>query len=68
MTPSQVTHDTDRLLTSKEAADLLQISEQTLRVWRSTKRYMIPSIQVGRCVRYRRTDLIAWITANRQEC
>jgi excisionase family DNA binding protein len=63
----QIHRDEDQLLTSEQAADLLQISEQTLRCWRTTKRYMIPSIQVGRCVRYRRTDLIAWITANRQE-
>jgi hypothetical protein len=30
-------------------------------VWRSTGRYSIPFIKVGRKVRYRRSDLEGWL-------
>ena len=39
------------LLTEAQAAELLGIRPQTLSVWRSTKRYPLPYIRVGRrCV------------------
>ena len=50
-----------RLLSRKEAADFLGVKEDTLAVWKSTKRYHIPVIKVGRLVRYRYSDLIAFI-------
>jgi len=54
------------LLTEEEAADYLQIRVQTLRQWRSGyhKKEKIPYLKVGRAVRYRKADLIAW-TASR---
>ena len=50
------------LLTEEEAADYLQIRVQTLRQWRSGyhKKEKIPYLKVGRAVRYRKADLIAW--------
>ena len=51
------------LLTEEEAADYLQIRVQTLRQWRSggyRKKEKIPYLKVGRAVRYRKADLIAW--------
>ena len=50
------------LLTEEEAADYLQIRMQTLRQWRSgyRKKEKIPYLKVGRAVRYRKADLIAW--------
>lgn len=45
------------ILPSKEAADYLHITEGTLAVWRSTGRYKIPFIKVGRKVMYRKSDL-----------
>ena len=49
------------LLDEKAAADFLQLSPGTLSVWRSTGRYRIPFVKVGRRVRYRRADLEAWL-------
>jgi hypothetical protein len=55
--------DADALLTEVEAADFLRLSVRTLQAWRI--RIAGPAfVQVGRAVRYRRRDLIAWIEAN----
>jgi len=50
-----------RLLSRKEAADFLGVKEVTLAVWKSTKRYHLPVIKVGRLVRYRYSDLLDFI-------
>ena len=55
-----VQHNRD-LMDENEAADFLSISPGTLSVWRSTGRYAVPFVKVGRRVRYRRTDLEAWL-------
>ena len=47
----------DKLLTPKQAAEYLGIKENTLAVWRSTKRYNLPFIKIGRSIRYRLSDL-----------
>lgn len=56
--------DDKKLMTSAEAATYLGINKNTLTVWRCTQRYRLPSIKVGRSVRYRRSDLDEWL-ANR---
>lgn len=48
-------------LTAKEAAKTLGVSEDTLAVWRSTKRYPLPYIKIGRKVFYRASDLADFI-------
>lgn len=50
-----------RLLTPTEAADFLAVKVQTLAVWRSAKRYGLPFVRVGNCIRYRLTDLEAFL-------
>jgi hypothetical protein len=40
------------------------IPEQTLAVWRATKRYPIPFLKLGRLVRYRKRDLDAYMAKN----
>ncbi len=46
------------LLTDKDAAAYLGLRNVgTLAVWRSTKRYPIPFIRIGRSIRYRREEL-----------
>jgi len=52
---------TDHLLTPPEAAAYIGVTENTLSVWRCVGRYAIPFIKVGRLVRYRRSDLEAWL-------
>lgn len=62
--PHESTHQhPDALLREQDAADLLCLSVRTLQSWR-IRLAGPPSVQVGRAVRYRRRDLIAWIDAN----
>lgn len=51
----------ESLIDANDAANILNINPGTLKVWRSIKRYAVPFVKVGRSVRYRRSDLIAWI-------
>jgi excisionase family DNA binding protein len=53
----------DPLLTEQQAADLLDVKPTTLQVWRSTKRYALAHVKVGRNVRYRRSAVEAFIAA-----
>ena len=49
----------DPLLSPLETAAYLNVSKQTLAMWRSTGRYRLPFVKVGRMVRYRKSDLDA---------
>lgn len=49
------------LLTRREAAAYLGVSEHTLAVWRSTGRYDLPVVKMGRLAKYRLSDLDAFI-------
>lgn len=51
----------DDLIDTEAAAELLGLAEGTLSVWRSTGRYNLPFIKVGRRVRYSRKALEAWL-------
>ena len=59
-TSVEITRD---LLSEQEAAQILDTAPGTLSVWRSTGRYNLPFVKVGRKVRYRRSDLVAWLDA-----
>lgn len=52
------------LVGRKEAADFLGVASQTLAVWASTERYHLPYIKVGSKVRYRMSDLEAFLERN----
>jgi excisionase family DNA binding protein len=52
-----------RLLTPEEAAKILGLSVETLNVWRATKRYNLPYVKTGRLVRYKHSDIEAFIQA-----
>jgi len=56
-----MTDEADRLLTPDEAAEFLGVTESTLATWRSTRRYNLPWVRVGRRIRYRLGDLTVWI-------
>jgi excisionase family DNA binding protein len=51
------------LLTPEQAAEHLGLKVQTLAVWRSTRRYALRYVKVGRLVRYRKADLDGWLAA-----
>ena len=59
-----------KLLNRSEAAHYLGLVEHTLAVWACHKTHEIPYIKIGRNVRYRLSDLDAWLesrTVNNQE-
>jgi excisionase family DNA binding protein len=61
MTPQTLPNDP--LLTEDQAAQLLDVKPSTLQVWRSTKRYALSHVKIGRNVRYRRSAIEAFLAA-----
>ena len=55
----------NNLLTTKEAADFLGIPARTLENWRCNQKYNLPYIKIGRLIRYRMIDLVAWVNSSR---
>jgi len=59
--------ETDEILTSKEARELLKIGRTKL--WELTRENLIPAYRVGNgktaSLRYRRAELLAWLDQNR---
>lgn len=66
-TPRAFIESSAELLDDKAAAALLDVSPGTLSVWRSTGRYALPFLKIGRKVRYRRSALEAWMAARTRE-
>jgi len=56
----------NKLLTPSDVSELLGVSIGTLEVWRSTNRYHLPYIKVGRSVRYKRDDVREFIESRRR--
>ena len=50
------------LITTAEAAEYLNVSPRTLAKWRSVGTPMIPFTKVGRCCRYKQSDLEKYLT------
>jgi excisionase family DNA binding protein len=51
----------ETMLTPSQVADMLGVSVGTLSVWRTTGRYEVPFIKVGRNVRYKLKDIQAFL-------
>lgn len=49
------------LMSRREAALYLGIAEQTLAIWKTTGRYNLPVVKIGRLAKYRKSDLDAFI-------
>ena len=54
-------HPGDEMLTPQEACAFLRVPEGTLRLL-APPQLRTRSLKIGRHVRYRRTDLILWLT------
>jgi predicted DNA-binding transcriptional regulator AlpA len=52
-----------RLLTPKQTAEFLGLTEGTLATWRCVQRYRLPYIKVGRRVMYRSLDIEKFIAS-----
>ena len=48
------------MLNETEVSEILGIALPTLRTWRSVKRYNLIYMKIGRCVRYRLSDVLAF--------
>jgi len=59
--PSDSVSPPDRLLTRDQAAAYLGVSPTTLTSWGLRGKYSLPLIKVGKSVRYRQSDLDAWL-------
>jgi excisionase family DNA binding protein len=51
----------NQLLNEAQTAELIGVSPQTLSIWRCSGRYRLPYIRCGRLIRYRRSDVEAWL-------
>jgi hypothetical protein len=64
MTTSYTPHsapEADKLHNTKTAAPYIGVQAGTLEIWRSTGRVGLPYIKVGRLVKYRQSDLDAFL-------
>lgn len=67
MQPSKTAAQPEELLTAKQAAAFLRVKPGTLACWRTTKRYPLKYICVGKSIRYRLSDLQAFLVARESE-
>ena len=54
-------NNSNQLLNQNDAASFLGVKPQTLEVWRSTKRYNLKYLKIGRLVKYRMQDLLNFL-------
>jgi len=64
---STSTDTADRLLSVQETAELLGVEVTTLATWRSTRRYSLRWVKVGRSVKYRLSDVMVWIESRTEQ-
>lgn len=55
----------DSLLGTDKVAELIGVDVGTLNAWRSNGRYSLPYLKIGRSVRYRLADVMAWLEGRR---
>lgn len=55
---------TSRLLTVRDVAHLLGVHEKTVYAW--VARRQLPSIRMGRSVRFSLDDILRWISARKE--
>lgn len=63
MQPSETAAQPEVLLTAKQAAAFLKVKPGTLACWRTTKRYPLKYTRVGKSIRYRLSDLQAFLAS-----
>jgi len=53
--------DKDTLISAIDAAKMLGVCVNTLSIWRSTGRYNLPFVRIGRLVKYKLSDINEFI-------
>lgn len=61
LTPAPILDGGSALMDTPTAAAYLGVSPHTLDTWRATKRYPIKYLKTGGRVKYRKSDLDAWL-------
>ena len=56
--------DRSELVDRKVAAEFLGVKAHTLAVWATTNKYKLPYVKIGRLVKYRISDLEAFVEQN----
>jgi Helix-turn-helix domain len=51
----------DPLLLPKATAEMLRVKETTLATWRSKKLYPLRFLKIGKLIRYRQSDVLAFL-------
>ena len=54
------------LYSHEQAAAFLNVSPETLYQWRHHRRHIIPTYKVGKLLRYKLSDLIAFVESRRE--
>jgi len=55
--------DSEEILTIRACADFLKVHPKTLARWKRDGTFPLPCIPVGSRVRYRKRDVLAWLSA-----
>ena len=55
--PVTLQNNTQHLLTPEQVSETLGITSGTLQIWRTTRRYNLPYVKIGRKVMYQLTDI-----------
>jgi excisionase family DNA binding protein len=63
-TPYGAASGHSELLSRREAAAYLGVAEQTLAIWKCTKRQSLPYVKIGKLVKYRKSDIDEFIAKN----
>jgi excisionase family DNA binding protein len=64
LTSELTASNSEMLVSRRDAARYLGVSEQTLAIWKCTGRYSLPFVKIGRLVKYRKLDLDRFISRN----
>jgi len=51
----------DEIWLPKQTAEAIGVAEATLATWRSTQRYPLKYLKVGKLIRYRKSDVLAFL-------
>ena len=58
---NQSRSEESKLLSVKEVCDILGITLGTIYTWRSTQRFRLPCIKIGRLLKFRHSDVMKFI-------
>lgn len=59
--------DINKLWSPEQVAEILDVSKQTLAVWRCERRYPLAYVKIGSRVRYRPADIQQFMQARLQQ-